>query len=211
MAKKKDSLALPAKPTELIPAGDAPYSDEKAFEVMSRAQDGDETVVQDLRRLLERPHIADGLQVVIRSSLETAIEADTGRNLLGREAALKLVRDRGNELAGPQASPLERMLAEHVVTTWWFLRQAETAFTQGMQREGGISLALGDYLQRRITASQKRYLAAVKMLADVRRMQLPEVTIQNQGQVNIGNQQMNVAADKRHIPTVESSEAVPFA
>lgn len=199
MARKKNSLALPAKPTELIPAGDAPYSDEKAFEVLKRAQDGDEAVVEDLRRLLERSNIADGLRIIVQSPLAAAIEADTGKNLLVREAAFRLVRDRKKELAGPQASPLETMLVDHVVTTWWHFRQSEMAFTSAMRREGGISLALGDYLQRRITSSQRRYLAAVKMLADVRRMQLPDVTIQNSGQVNIGNQQMNVVQ-----PAVES-------
>ena len=50
---------------------------------------------------------------------------------------------------------------------------------------GSVSLQKGDYYQRRQERAHKRYLSAVKALAQVRRLELPAV------QVNIGQNQIN--------------------
>ena len=49
-----------------------------------------------------------------------------------------------------------------------------------------MSLALGTYFQRALTAAQKRYLAAIKTLALVRKLAVPVL------QVNIAKKQVNV-------------------
>ena len=50
-----------------------------------------------------------------------------------------------------------------------------------------MSLALGLYYQKSLTAAQKRYLGAIKGLAEVRKLALPVL------QVNIARKQVNVA------------------
>jgi hypothetical protein len=54
-------------------------------------------------------------------------------------------------------------------------------------QQDSMSLQLGTYYQRCITSAQKRYLAAVKALALVRKLALPAL------QVNIADKQVNVA------------------
>ncbi len=51
-----------------------------------------------------------------------------------------------------------------------------------------MSLALGEYYQRVISAAHKRYLAAIKALAVVRKLAAPVL------QVNIARKQVNVAS-----------------
>jgi hypothetical protein len=48
-----------------------------------------------------------------------------------------------------------------------------------------VTLAVGDFWERRLTMAQRRYLRALETLARVRRLALPAV------QVNIGAQQVN--------------------
>ena len=52
---------------------------------------------------------------------------------------------------------------------------------------GGLSLELGTYYQRCISSAQKRYLAAIKTLALVRKMAVPAL------QLNIARKRGNVA------------------
>ncbi len=51
-----------------------------------------------------------------------------------------------------------------------------------------LTLAQGDYHQRRIDRAHRRYLASIKALAQVRRLLTPAV------QVNIAERQINVAS-----------------
>jgi hypothetical protein len=55
------------------------------------------------------------------------------------------------------------------------------------QSQGKISLKLGDYQQRRQDRAARRYLAAIKALAQVRRLLVPVV------QVNIAERQVKLA------------------
>ena len=85
------------------------------------------------------------------------------------------------------------MLVDRVVTCWYYLQDAEKRYANAITQPGSMSFDLGDYHQRRITASQRRYNSAVMTLARVRRLQLPEIIIGLAGQVNIAEQQVNVA------------------
>ena len=89
------------------------------------------------------------------------------------------------ELAGPIPTPLERLLVDRVVVGWLAAAVAEGAYHQALER--GVGHADDEFHQRRVERAQRRYLAAAKALAQVRRLQLPAV------QVNIGDKQVNVA------------------
>ena len=93
---------------------------------------------------------------------------------------LDLLRD---ELAGPNPTPLERLLVERIVACWLHLHHLEATYSG----KEGMSLALGSYYQRSITSAQKRYLVAIKTLALVRKLAIPVL------QVNIARKQVNVA------------------
>jgi len=91
-----------------------------------------------------------------------------------------LIRD----LGGDSAPPLERALIEHVALCWLRLQNAEQTYSRVTGEPH--SIAELDYFERRLSASQRRYLRACETLARVRRLRLPTV------QVNIGEQQVNV-------------------
>jgi hypothetical protein len=69
------------------------------------------------------------------------------------------------------------------------LSVAEGTYHQALEQ--AISEAAERMHQQRIERAQRRYLAAIKTLAQVRRMDLPTL------QVNIGEKQVNVAGASR--------------
>jgi len=89
------------------------------------------------------------------------------------------------ELGFDAASPLEKMLIEHVTLCWMRLELAEYHYTGCTT--GSSTLAQAKFYEHRLSAVQRRYLRACETLARVRRLALPAV------QVNIGEKQVNVA------------------
>jgi hypothetical protein len=85
------------------------------------------------------------------------------------------------ELAGPQPYPLEWLLVERIVICWLHLYHAETLYVQNIQ---AFNLPQAEFHQQRISKAQARYLAVIRTLAQVRRLEVPTV------QVNIGQQQV---------------------
>jgi hypothetical protein len=89
-----------------------------------------------------------------------------------------------NELAGPNPSPLERLLVDRIIVCWIQVHHADLI---AAQNAASGNLRWGTYVQRRQDRAQRRYLSAMKALANVRRLLVPSV------QVNIAEQQVNVA------------------
>ena len=102
-----------------------------------------------------------------------------------QEGLTKKLADMRADLCGPDPTPLERQLVERVVLCWLSLHDAEL-------RCALISDAApdqGEYWQRRVNQAHKRYLAAVKTLAMIRKLAIPVII----GQLNIANKQVNKA------------------
>lgn len=144
--------------------------------------------VEPFRELLKIPE--DGEHFIekfggdlARLTIRNLVEKFTGKDLLLRESIYRKLVLLRMELLGPNPSALEKLLVERVVGTWLHLHQLETNYACRTDP----TIALGEYFQRIISAAQKRYLAAVKALADVRRLALPAL------QVNIAKKQVNVA------------------
>jgi hypothetical protein len=112
------------------------------------------------------------------------VAAYSGQNLATAEAVPRRLSELRVELAGADASPLERILAERVALCWLALNQYEAGYAA---RESEISIPRTDCQQRRITSAHRRFLSAVKALASVRKLALPVL------QVNIAERQVNVA------------------
>lgn len=106
--------------------------------------------------------------------------------LLRRPAELRA------ELGYQEAAPLERLLIDHVVTCW--LRQQQIELLYSDKWKGSLSTESADFWERRLSATQRRYLRACETLARVRRLlRMPPVV-----QVNVaaqGGQQVNIAGD----------------
>jgi hypothetical protein len=87
-----------------------------------------------------------------------------------------------DELAGPTATTLERLLVERIVACRLHLYHLEQLYAQ----KDTWRLEVGSYYQRSMTSAQKRYLAAIKTLALVRKLALPalQLNIANKQQIN---------------------------
>lgn len=105
--------------------------------------------------------------------------------LLTHEAQRRKCAALRRDLEGPTPTSIERLLVDRVVLCWLHLHYAEALYAQNMMQ---LSLMQHDFYQRRLSMVQRRYLAAITALAQVRRLQTPNV------QVNIAEQQLNVAA-----------------
>jgi hypothetical protein len=90
-------------------------------------------------------------------------------NLWLKEALSRKMEQLRTDLAGPSPSPLERLLVERVALCWlhtYFVDLQYAAF-------GNVSPVDGEYLHRQQDRTQRRYVAALKCLATVRRLALP--------------------------------------
>jgi len=115
---------------------------------------------------------------------QSLIELYVGKdNVLSRQMSEKRLKLMRRELAGDNPTPLEKLLAQRIALCWLHVHLCEINLAQ-KGRE--YSIAQATYHQKRLDSAHKRYLGAIKALAQVRKLQLPNV------QVNIGEKQVNI-------------------
>jgi hypothetical protein len=171
----------------------APLTDVELAEIadvdrfLKRADSGDKSVLPTLRKLLESPESVEMLGGDLAARAQKALVAHIcGRSLASREAVLRKLALLREELAGPSPTPIERLIVERIAACWLQLHQFELIYAG---RES-MSLELATFYQRSIDRAQKRYLSAIKALAQVRRLALPVL------QVNVARKQVNVAGSQ---------------
>src|SRR5262245_37576683 len=153
---------------------------------LKRAHSGDASTLPVLRKMLENPATVDALGGDLARQAELSfIEAAAGKNLSFREALVRKLELMRAQLAGPDPTPLERLLVERVVACWLQVQDDDIRYAQGQKVR---TIVQGDYQQRRMDHAHRRYLSAIKTLALVRKLALPVL------QVNIARKQVNVAA-----------------
>jgi hypothetical protein len=163
---------------------DVPTTAEDLHKVIQRAQKGDASTLPALRKLLEVPANVDALGGdLARQAQHSLINKFSGDNLLFKESLPRKLDLMRAELAGANPTPLERLLVDRIVTCWLHLHHLEAIYAG----KDGMSLELGTYYQRSLSAAHKRYLSAIKTLAVVRKLAVPVL------QVNIARKQVNVA------------------
>lgn len=102
------------------------------------------------------------------------------------------------DLGHAAASATERLLIDRAGLTWLTLHYVEIMKAQLMKRHE-VGYDAGEYLDRRVSAAQKRYLAAIHALDVHRRLVTPRpapVQVAHADQVNVageGAKQVNVA------------------
>jgi hypothetical protein len=161
-------------------------TDPKELEkILQRARNGDEKALPVVRQILQSPEAVDRLGGDLALQAEASLINSVAReNLSWREALYRKVELLREELEGPDATPLERLLVERVVACWLQLHHSDIWLAQ---QEGKLSITQADYHQRTRDRAHKRYLSAIKALALVRKLALPVL------QVNIARKQVNVA------------------
>jgi hypothetical protein len=93
----------------------------------------------------------------------------------------KLVAD----LAGPNPTAAEFVLAQTAATCWFAFRLYEAKHASAATSEDGLTLAQSEHAQRRVDRAHRRMLNTLKTLATVRRLAVPAL------QINVASQQVN--------------------
>jgi hypothetical protein len=155
---------------------------EEVKKLLRKAEKGDKAVLPMLRTWMDRaPGYWETIGDLATTAREALLQTISGNNLLAHEAYDRKCAALTQALAGPQPCPLERLLVERIVTCWLHLYSAEALYAQHRQE---LSLRQAEFYEQRLGKAQARYLAAIRTLAQVRRLGVPAV------QVNIGQQQV---------------------
>ncbi len=169
------------KSTEVV----IPTEPDDLRKLLKRAGNGDESTLPVLRELLKNPQVVDAFGGNLAIQAEHAlIRAAGGKDLAFKEALTRKQALLRAEIAGTNPTPVERLLVERVVACWLQVQDADVRYAQN---QSDCTFAQGEYYQRRQDRAHKRYLAAIRTLALVRKLALPVL------QVNIARKQTNVA------------------
>jgi hypothetical protein len=170
------------KPTELA----VPTTTDGLRELVQRAQKGDKATVPALRKLLENPSYVDILGGnLARFAEESFVNSLNDEDLALREAVHAKLAAMRKELLGADPTPVERLLVERVVTCWLQVQDADIRYAVGRK---DLTLQQAEFHQRRMDAANRRYLAALRTLALVRKLAVPAL------QINVAKKQVNVVA-----------------
>ena len=163
---------------------------EEALDVLRRAERGDESALPRLRELFRAD--AGGLLVgLCGGDLAAQAEAAAtgrmaGENLAFKEALTAKLAALRLELAGPEPTAVVRLLAERAALCWLDAHDWELRHNHAMRRAGGLTPAQSEHYQKMRDRSQRRYLQALKALAQVQKMG-PAI------QINVARNQLNVS------------------
>ena len=159
--------------------------DPKAQKVLDAAQAGDPSVLPTIRGWLETaPALLDSAGNIAAIAEKKWTERIAGKNLLVREAVAGKLATLKASLAGQAPSAIERLLVERVAACWLQLSFLDSIEAQN---QGGQSFRRAEFDLKRQGSAQRRHLAAIRTLAEVRRLLAPNV------QVNFAEQQVNFA------------------
>lgn len=153
--------------------------------LLARARKGDRTALPAVRELLRNPAAVAALGGELAELAERSfVQAMSPDDLAFREAVARKLQLLKAELLGADPSPVDRLLVERVAACWLQVQDADVRAAQAT----GQSPKWFELYQRRMELANRRFLAAVKTLAQVRKLALPVL------QVNIAKKQVNVAA-----------------
>lgn len=148
-------------------------------EIMKRAELGDTSVVPALRKML-REDDDELLDAGHLARMALARAASKEGDLLTREIYIRQMEKDAEELAGPNPSPLEKVLAERIAISRFRCYYYECLCVMGLRKD---TLNLDAHKHKRLAAAQRDFLSSCRALAQVRKLELPFV------QVNVADKQ----------------------
>lgn len=141
--------------------------------LLKRAQAGDREAVPALRTYLDgNPNIWRSVGDLAAQTEKAIIATLSGNDLLRAECLERKLAALKAELAGPTASPVEKLIAARAALSWLQVHSADLEAMAVFMRDGGSSI-LSVYAQRRLDSANRRYLQTLRSLEVVRRLQRP--------------------------------------
>jgi hypothetical protein len=159
-------------------------------ELADKAEGGDDGARLELRRRLreESPEVVAGCSDSARSYRRLLAERSSGGNPLRKEAISERAGRMALERAGENPTPLEVLLSERVASLWVLVELQEALFAAWYYKANATSPTFVLQMARLQESAHRRYLAAIKTLAQVQKLQGP-----SRVQVNLGGNQINVS------------------
>ena len=152
-----------------------PHDVDRLAELVQRAQQGDTSVIPALRDALEAaPSVWREYGDLAAQAQEAWLQLLSGTDyMLAESVRLKLSALR-QELGAEGASPLEKLLIERVAACWLQVMYSDALYAQAKGPQSTASVR--QELMKRQESSQRRYLAAIKQLALVRKLLKPALS-----------------------------------
>ena len=142
-------------------------------QLLTRAQQGDRTVLPELRRVLDQDRSLwiefGNLALQAEAGL---VKLAAGNDLFLAESIMRKQADLKIELAGGDTNPLVKALAERAA-----ICALQVAYFDGLlSGRPGSSVAILEPLRKQLDSANKRYLNAIKMLATVKKLLRPSIS-----------------------------------
>jgi hypothetical protein len=153
--------------SELSHTADEPPAVDELNRLLEQARQGDERVLPQLRHLLDtRPEIWRRYGDLGAHAREAWLRLISGTDIALRESITLKVEDLARELAGPEPTAIERLLAERVVLCWMQLHHADSAAVEALSKSPRIA----EFWAKRQASAHRRYLTSLAALVTVRRL-----------------------------------------
>ena len=155
-------------------------------ELCKEAETGTKKALPEIREILQdKPDLAWRLIEFARSAESRFIESTTkDQDLAAKKLIERQLASMREEIAGENPVPLERLLTERIVFTWLQIQLFEGLYASSLSQS--MTIAQGNYYQKRLDQTYRRHLSAIRTLAQIRKLG-PAV------QVNIAEKQINTA------------------
>ena len=151
-----------------------------------RADRGDEKALAVVAKVFDAfPSLWDGYGNLACAAENALVELWAGDSVLTREGLRRQLAELRMKLGAPDATPVERLMAERVVACWLLSYHADFAYARALRE---LPAKEAELYQRRQDRAARQYLKALRSLAVVRRLLVPTL------QVNIAKRQVNIAS-----------------
>lgn len=153
--------------SELSQVPDEPPVVEDLNWLVQRARQGDETVLPQLRDMLDtRPEIWQHFGNLAGHAREAWLRVISAEDLALKESLARKAEDLTRELAGPEPTVIERLLAERAVLCWLQLHHADSLAAQAFTK----STKVAEFWGKRQASAHRRYLTTLGALVTLRRL-----------------------------------------
>jgi hypothetical protein len=154
-----------------------------------KAEEGNKEARRELRKALKEsaPEVIARCSDIARTYRWMVADTASGQDPLVQEAIVERARRMAGEIAGENPTPLEVLLAERIASLW-VLVEAQEALLSATYRRGQEKPVGPAYVIQMCKIQEsvnRRYLAAIKTLAQVRKLQANTPGVQQNVQINI--------------------------
>jgi hypothetical protein len=140
-----------------------------------RVEDGEEDLRAQLRQAVREssPEVIARCSNIARTYRRIAADTASGQDPLVQEAIVERAERVAQEIAGENPTPLEVLLSERIASLWVLteLQEALLAATYRRGQDRPVGPAFTLQMCKIQESTTRRYLAAIKTLAQVRKLQ----------------------------------------